>query len=143
VPEERDRAVELAVRALARRDHSAQALRAKLERSGISEQAQEEVLTMLADEGYLDDARFARARAEHLAGRGYGDEWIMADLETQGVAPEVAGGAVGLLPPEDERATAEAESLGGGPKAVAALRRRGFSEESVERLAMRAVADQP
>ena len=40
----------------------------------------------LARVGYLDDERFARDRAAQLAGRGYGDEWIRADLEAQGVA---------------------------------------------------------
>ena len=134
VPErnERERALDRAVRALARRDHSAESLRAKLERAGASEQAQKDALETLARAGYLDDARFARDRAVHLAGRGYGDGWIRADLEAQGVSPEVVEPALLVLAPERERALREASERGGGLRAARMLQRRGFSEDSLE-----------
>lgn len=76
--------------------------------------------------------RFAHDRAAHLAARGYGNEWIRADLEAQGVGPEAVEPALGALEPERERAVAECERQGGGVKAVKILARRGFSEDAVE-----------
>jgi regulatory protein len=132
--DERTRALDRAVRALARRDHSTESLRAKLEHAGISAQAQGEALERLAAAGYLDDARFAHDRARHLAGRGYGDDWIRADLDAQGVTGDAAEAALVALEPEAERAIREAGRLGNGPRAIRALQRRGFSDECVEHL---------
>jgi regulatory protein len=127
-------ALDRAARALAKRDHSAASLRAKLDRAGIPERAQSEALDMLARAGYLDDGRFARDRAAHLAARGYGDEWIRADLEGQGVAADAVESALEQLELEAARARNEADRLGGGLRAARALARRGFSEESLEPL---------
>ena len=137
--EESRKALDRSVRVLAHRDHSAASLRAKLARAGVSDDAQAEALDTLTRAGYLDDARFARDRAAHLAERGYGDEWIRADLEAQGVAADVADPALDILEAEAERAERAAPRLGGGLRAARALARRGFSEESLERL----VAQEP
>jgi regulatory protein len=134
IDDERRNALENSVRALARRDHSAASLRAKLDRAGISDDAQADALETLARAGYIDDARFARARAAQLAGRGYGDEWIRMDLEAQGVAAEAAEPALAELDPEAERARREWVRLGGGLRAARTLARRGFSEEIIETL---------
>jgi regulatory protein len=142
-PEERRQALGRAVRALARRDHSAQSLRAKLERAGVSEPAQAEVVEALARAGYLDDERFARDRAAHLAVRGYGDDWIRADLDAQGIDPGAAEPAVAALEPERERAIREAVKLPSGAPGARTLARRGFSEESLEAVLARTVADNP
>ena len=128
---EKEDALDRSVRALARRDHSAASLRAKLDRAGISEAAQQEAVSALERAGYVDDARFALGRAEHLAAKGYGDEWIRGDLEAQGVDPDTA---IGALAPEQARAEEEWRRLGGGVKAVKTLARRGFSEDSLEAL---------
>jgi regulatory protein len=140
---ERDAALGRAVRALARRDHSTESLRAKLERSGISARAQEETVETLARAGYLDDGRFARDRAAHLAGRGYGDAWIRSDLEAQGVAGEAMDAALAGLEPERERALREARKLPGAVRAARTLGRRGFSEDSVEGVLAGTVAEEP
>jgi regulatory protein len=132
--DERREAIERATRALARRDHSAASLRLKLGRAGISAAAQDEALGALARAGYLDDARFARERAAQLAARGYGDERIRADLASQGVSAAAVELALAGLDSEEERAEREAARLGGGPRAARALARRGFAEESLERL---------
>jgi regulatory protein len=134
IDDERRKALEKSVRALARRDHSAASLRAKLDRAGISDRAQADALETLARAGYVDDARFARARATQLAGRGYGDEWIRMDLEAQGVAAEAAEPALAEVDPEAERAQREWVRLGGGLRAARTLARRGFSEETIETL---------
>ena len=131
---ERQKALDRAVRALARRDHSAAELRAKLDRAGISEDAQTDAVGTLERVGYVDDARYARDRAAHLAGRGYGDEWIRADLET-------AEPALTALEPEVERAGREATKAGGGTRAVRTLARRGFSEDTLESLLAGGIAD--
>jgi regulatory protein len=143
VKDERERALNRAVRALARRDHSSESLRARLERSGISARAQEEAVETLARAGYLDDGRFARDRAAQLAGRGYGDAWIRADLEAQGVAAEAADAALAELEPERERALREAAKLRGGAQAARSLGRRGFTEDSLESVLARTVAEDP
>jgi SOS response regulatory protein OraA/RecX len=126
-----DEAVDRAVKALARRDHSSASLKEKLARAGVPDDASNQAIDALAQAGYIDDARFARDRAEHLAAKGYGNEWIRGDLETQGV---VADGAIAALDPEAERAEREAARLGGGAKALRSLARKGFSEESLEPL---------
>lgn len=123
-----------AVRALARRDHSAESLRAKLARAGVCEDAQNDALETLERAGYVDDARFACARAEQLAARGYGDEWIRADLDAQGVAADVAAEAIAGLDSERERAPREWAKLHGGLAAARTLARRGFAEETLEAL---------
>jgi regulatory protein len=137
----RDSALERAVRALARRDHSSASLGAKLERAGVSDEARADVLEALARAGYVDDVRFARDRAAHLAERGYGDKWIRADLEAQGVDAEAREQAVRGLEPERDRAVREAASLGGGIRAARTLARRGFSEDCVEAAVPGTVAD--
>jgi regulatory protein len=134
-------ALDRSIRALARRDHSAASLRAKLDRAGVSETAQAEVVETLERAGYLDDARFARDRAAHLAGRGYGDEWIRADLDAQGVDREVAADALATLEREVDRALGEAAKAGGGLRAVRTLARRGFSEGALEAVLGGLVAD--
>ena len=138
---EREKALDRAVRALARRDHSAAELRAKLDRAGISEDAQDDAVGTLERVGYVDDTRYARDRAAHLAGRGYGDEWIRADLDANGVDLETAETALTALEPEPERAIREAAKAGGGIRAVRTLARRGFSEDTLERLLAGVVAD--
>jgi regulatory protein len=139
--QEDERAVDRAVRALARRDHSAASLRTKLERAGLSESAQSAALDVLQRGGYVDDSRFARDRAAVLADRGYGDAWIHADLERQGIDRETAETAVAALQPERDRALHEAARAGGGLRALRWLARRGFSEEALETVSAGAVAD--
>ncbi|HKP17671.1 MAG TPA: RecX family transcriptional regulator, partial [Gaiellaceae bacterium] len=136
-------ALDRAVRALARSDHSEVRLRAKLARAGVSEAGQTEAIETLARAGYVDDARFARDRAARLAARGYGDDWIRADLEAQGVADELVDAALAALAPEHERALVHAAKLGGGVRAGRALGRRGFSEDALEAVVAEAIADDP
>jgi regulatory protein len=142
-PGERQEALEKAVRALARRDHSAASLRVKLDRAAISGEAQTEALETLEAAGYLDDARFARGRAEQLAARGYGDEWIRADLDAQGVAAAMVADALAGLESEPERAAREWTKLSGGVRAARALTRRGFAEDTLEALLGGTVAHDP
>ena len=80
-------------------------------------------------------------RAAVLADRGYGDAWIRADLERQGIERETADSALGALEAEPERALREAARAGGGLRALRSLGRRGFSEDALEAVAAASVAD--
>jgi len=61
------RALDVATKALARRDFSERALRERLERAGVDPAEAEQVLARLRDEGALNEARFAANRARALA----------------------------------------------------------------------------
>lgn len=81
--------------------------------------------------GYLDDARFAAARARQLADRGYGNGAIRHDLEQQGVAGDDASSAVAALTPEPERAQALVRRHGATRKTASLLARKGFDPEAI------------
>ena len=119
-------------KALARRDHSAASLKAKLAARRRARRRRRRRRSTRSSAPATSTTRASRATApSHLAAKGYGDEWIRGDLETQGV---VADGAIAGARPRAERAEREAARLGGGVKALRTLARRGFSEESLEPL---------
>jgi len=127
-----DDPIEIAARALQHRDRSRRDLEERLARAGIGEDQRNDALETLERVGYVDDERFAGARAEALAGRGYGDEWIRHDLGEHGVAAEAVAEAIGALVPESERAAAVVERLGCTPKTGAHLARKGFGQDALE-----------
>jgi regulatory protein len=124
--------IDLAAEALRHRDRSRGQIDERLARAGVDDGRRSDALDALERIGYVDDARFAGQRAASLAGRGYGDEAIRALLAGDGVAPELAGEAVGALAPEAERAAAIVASLGASPRTAARLARKGFGEDAVE-----------
>jgi regulatory protein len=124
--------VELAARALQHRDRSRREVDERLAKAGLDEDRRAEALETLERVGYVDDERFAAARAGALADRGYGDEWIRHDLGRHGVEAETAEAALAALEPERERAAAVIARLGPGPKTAAHLGRKGFGEDALE-----------
>jgi regulatory protein len=124
--------IEIAARALRHRDRSRREVEERLARAGIDENRLTDALDTLERVGYVDDARFAGARAGALADRGYGDEWIRHDLAEHGVAPEAVAEAIGALVPEAERAAALVEQFGRTSKTGARLARKGFGEDALE-----------
>jgi SOS response regulatory protein OraA/RecX len=128
----RAEALSWAVRALRRRDLSVRALDRRLEQAGLGGDQRRSALDTLERAGLLDDGRFALARAESLAERGYGNEAIRWLLEREGVDPDLTGRAVESLPPERERATAVAARRGPGRATAAFLARRGFAEDTIQ-----------
>src|SRR5207244_920648 len=90
----RSAALTKAGRALRTRDLSRRELEERLERRGVAAGARAEALAALERGGLVDDGRFTRSRADALAGRGYGDAAIRADLERRGVG---AGGVRSAL----------------------------------------------
>jgi len=128
----RAEALTVAADALRRRDLPARRLAERLERAAVAPAAAEESLEVLARAGLLDDARFARARAQALAERGHGDAAIRHDLEQQGVAGEPVEAALEDLEPELVRARRLVERRGPGAKTARYLVSKGFAPEAVD-----------
>jgi SOS response regulatory protein OraA/RecX len=124
--------LDVAARALRHRDRSRRQVDERLARAGVEDDQRADALTALERIGYVDDARFAGQRASSLADRGYGDDAIRALLAADGIAPDIAGEAVGALRPEAERAAEIVASLGASPRTAARLARKGFGEDTVE-----------
>jgi regulatory protein len=131
--------LELALRALRRRERSSAELAGWLGERGVAADEVEHTIAHLEELGELDDARFARRYAEdkrELA--GWGAERIRAALLERGVAPEhieVAMGADGaqrqaqrageLLARRGGRLETEADRA----RALGYLTRKGYSYE--------------
>jgi regulatory protein len=127
-----DDPIEIAARALQHRDRSRRDLEERLARAGIDEDRRNDALETLERVGYVDDGRFAGARAGALADRGYGDDFIRHDLGEHGVPAEAVAEAIAALAPEPERAAALVERLGRTPKTGAHLARKGFGQDALE-----------
>jgi regulatory protein len=126
------RALDVATKALARRDFSERGLRERLERAGVDSAETDAVLARLRDEGFLDEARFAENRARALAERGKGDAAIRFDLEAQGLPGELVETVLGELEPERVRAERIVALRGRSPATARLLSSRGFERETVE-----------
>ena len=126
--------LDLAARALHHRDRSRSQVDDRLARAGVADEERVETLETLERLGYVDDSRFAAGRAASLAARGYGDEAIRHALAGAGVADGAADEALAALDPEAERARLLVDRHGASAKTLAALRRKGFTEEALEGL---------
>ena len=137
--DERIRAREAALTLLRYRLRSRKELTARLNRRSFPAPVIQEVLADLAARGMVDDARFARAWAEHRALGQNGPQRVRAELRAKGVAPLEIEEAVRAVfgGREAELAAALVERhvrrLGSLPTEVGLrrlaglLRRRGFS----------------
>jgi SOS response regulatory protein OraA/RecX len=121
--------LELAAAALARRDLTPAALAAKLQARGVSADAAAEAVARLQAAGYVDETRFAVARAEALAERGWGDAGIRHDLALQGCSLDEADAAVAGLEPEAQRARAIVAAAGVTARTLRRLAAKGFSAD--------------
>ena len=135
-------ALDVAVKALARRDLSEHEVVERLTRLGVPEDSRAGAVARLRQAGYLDDAKVAAERAGRLADRGKGDTAIRADLLRRGVPTEVVTRTLAELEPESVRAARLADRLGGGLRAARALARKGFAAESIEHV-LAAIAEEP
>jgi regulatory protein len=125
-------ALEAATAALARRDRSAAGLAAYLERRGTTPKDAFEAVERLRHLGYVDDARFARRRAEVLAERGRGDAAIRDELERAGVKADHIDVAIAGLAPEEERAWTVARRARSRAAGARRLVAGGFSADAIE-----------
>jgi len=133
------RALDLATKALARRDFSERGLRERLERAGVDPAEAERTVARLRGEGIVDEARFAANRAHALEERGKGDAAIRFDLEAQGLPAEPIEAALAQLEPERARAGRIVARRGSTSETARLLAGRGFDPEVVEA----AVASEP
>lgn len=136
-------AVDVATRALARRELSAVELRVRLGRAGFSEDEVERAINQLREAGYQSDERTARERARTLSERCLGDAAIVVDLRRRGIPQDAVDEIFDDLPPEGARAERLAARVGSGRRLVDALRRKGFSEDVIAAVIREDVADGP
>jgi len=128
----RARALDLALRGVARREQSSASLRRRLARRGVAAATADDAVGRLEHAGLVDDARFAARRAESLSDRAHGDEAIRWRLREEGVPEELAAAAVEALEPETVRARRIVAARGHGAKTARELARRGFGEAAIE-----------
>jgi regulatory protein len=126
------RALDVATKALARRDYSEWGLRDRLERAGVDPVETERVLARLREEGALNDARFATNRARALAERGKGDAAIRFDLDAQGLPGDLIEAALADLEPERVRVERIVSRRGASAGTARLLAGRGFDPDVVE-----------
>lgn len=140
--DEVERAYQVGLRLLAYRPQSRQEVRQRL--SGrFSAHVVLQVLTLLEEQGYLDDAAFARAwRESREAHRPRSATLICRELQQRGVAREVANAAVSGLDEEDSayqagrhrlRALQGLDYVTFRRRLGDYLRRRGFPSDVVRR----------
>ena len=127
--------LEVAARALRHRDRSARDVDERLARAGLDGEARAEALETLARLGYVDDERYAVARAAALAARGWGDAGIRAHLERDGVGPAAAEAALEALAPERARAEEIVRRDGASVRTARRLAAKGFADDVVEAVA--------
>ncbi|HSG66121.1 MAG TPA: regulatory protein RecX [Gammaproteobacteria bacterium] len=132
------------MRLLARREHAAYELAAKLEQRGFERGAAEAEIQRLGDEGLQSDERFAELFVEQRVGRGDGPLKIRASLAERGVASSLVDAS--LAPYEQEWTALARDALerrfgarGASTRAERAkrmrfLQQRGFPADAVWRV---------
>ncbi len=97
------RAMDLAYRHLGRRERTVSEVRAHLAGKGVEDAEGDQAVAELQEQGYLDDARYARTYAEdRRALDGWGPERIARRLAQAGVAPDDIAAALADREPEQE-----------------------------------------
>jgi regulatory protein len=90
-PLDRDKLLNVALRALGGRAHSSGELREKLRRRAENSEDVDAVLAKLKDSGYLNDRQFAESyAAARLQNQGLGKIRVLRDLRQRRVAPKLA-----------------------------------------------------
>jgi regulatory protein len=99
-----DRALALAYRYLNRRERTEAEMRARLERADVEPPDAEQAIAILVEQGYLDDARYARLFAQDKRELDqWGSDRIRQALLGRGVASGLVEEALGAQPGESER----------------------------------------
>jgi SOS response regulatory protein OraA/RecX len=139
----RHRALTTATRALRTRPLSARRLDERLRRAGFVAGERAEALAVVRRAGFVDDERFAVARAELLAERDSGDALIRHDLLSQGIDEEAVERALATLEPERARAVRAAAARSTAAATARYLARRGFGEDAIEAAVGDLIAEEP
>ncbi len=130
-----------ALRLLARREHTRRELAQKLARRGFAPDEVEPALEALADEGLLDETRFAEVFVRSRVERGQGPVRIAQELRQRGVPDEVIDPALAAADVdwhEQARAVRRRRFGDAAPEGrkellrqAQFLQRRGFTAEQV------------
>jgi regulatory protein len=88
---------ERALGLLARREHSARELKAKLAARGHAGEESVEAIERLRQQDYQSDERFAGSVARQRSAQGYGPRRIHSELKSHGLANAVVKGAIAAL----------------------------------------------
>jgi regulatory protein len=98
-----EQALGIAYRYLNRRESTEAEMRARLERSGIEPPDAEQAIAVLLEQGYLDDARFARVFVQDKCElEQWGSDRIRQALLARGVPSELIQDALGAQAGEHE-----------------------------------------
>ena len=104
---ESERAIDLAYKAVARRDLTVAELRARLERKHVAPEAIDDAVEELESTGFLDDARYAIQFAEDKRElERWGTDRIARDLRRRGIEPQLIDAAVSNHSRDSELRTA-------------------------------------
>jgi regulatory protein len=104
---ERERAIQLAHRAVGRRERTVAEVRTLLERKRVEPEAIDNAVANLAEAGLLDDARYAQRFAEDKRELDrWGSERIARELHRRGIADDLIEAAVADRSREAELRTA-------------------------------------
>lgn len=90
---------EIAVRLLARREHSAAELSAKLSQKGVLDQDIADTLDWLQQHDLQSDFRFCESFSRYRIKMGYGQYWIEHALRQKGIAVDMISA---MLPSDSE-----------------------------------------
>jgi regulatory protein len=98
-----EHALQLAYRYLNRRERTTHEVRGELQRSGIEAALAQQTVTMLTEQGYLDDARFTRLFVQDKRELDeWGGERIRQALLARGVDPELSAAVLADAPTNAE-----------------------------------------
>ena len=105
--DDRDRALQLAYRAVGRRERTVAELRTLLERKRVEPENIAAAVDELREAGLLDDARYAQRFAEDKRElESWGAERIARELQRRGIAPDLISAVVADRSREAELQTA-------------------------------------
>jgi regulatory protein len=124
-----------AVRYLARRDRTEAQIRTYLDRIGASPAQIRRLIAKFYRMGYLDDHAYARRWARNrIARRPMGRERLELELRGQGLDASIIAAAVEELYAETSERELALKLVEAGGMTPGLLRRRGFSEDTIETL---------
>lgn len=139
------------MRALGRREHSAQQLRRKLVSRGYDEDTAAEAVGELSERGWQSDSRFAEMLIRSRVNQGYGRMYIEGDLRVAGVPDAEATAALEAADVDWTQAAIDlhARKYGKAPEAMAErnkqyryLAGRGFTSDQIRKALKGAVSEE-
>ncbi len=135
---------DVAMRLLARREHSREELRLKLIQRGFEVSSINPVLVELIEQDTLSDARYAQALLSHRSQGGYGPLYIRRELKERGVTPDLIESAFAQADVswddvakgryQSRFSNQPVDSFKDWARRAAYLQRRGFGKSAIRRV---------